>query len=109
MILMSRPVTALNAFSLLTGSVSARLVFSMAERSAERLLRLDDVVLGGQGLELRKGYGDRLTLTSRAGLGPGAEIGILAEYRTWRSWYLRSETRERGESYVDFRHEVRFW
>ncbi len=108
-ILMIRPVTALNAFNLLTGSASVAQVFGAAEKRAQRWFGLDRVEIGTQRVRLRKEYGERLNLVTYAGLGEASETGILAEYRTWRSWFLRSETRERGESYMELRREVRFW
>jgi hypothetical protein len=79
-----------------------------ARNEVQRRLGLDSVDFDGGGVRLRKGYGRRLTLLTTTGLGPSAEDALEAEFRLWRAWYLRSETREQGETFMELRREILF-
>jgi hypothetical protein len=106
--LLGGPVTVLGAFGLLVdASLEGRL--TGAASGIRRWLGLDEVTLDRGEIRLRSDYGDRLTVRSTAGLGASAEDALQADYRLWRSWYLRSEARERGETFMEFRKEFRFW
>lgn len=84
------------------GSVQA------ARDEMQRRLGLDGVDFSGGEVRLRKDYGRRLSLLTTTGLGPSAEDALEAEFRLWRGWFLRSETREQGESFMELRRETLF-
>ncbi len=79
-----------------------------ASDEVQRRLRLDDVDLDRAGLRLQKDYGRRLSLVTTTGLGSAAEDALEADYRLWGGWYVRSETRERGETFMELRREIHF-
>jgi hypothetical protein len=79
-----------------------------AGSEVEQRLGLDRVDLYRAELRLRKDYGRRLSLFTNTGLGASAEDALEADYRLWRNWYVRSETRERGESFLELRREILF-
>ena len=108
-ILLASPLTAMGAFGILVDPELEDRVRGAAEAGLRRWLGAADVMVGPTGIRLQKAYGDRLTVRSAAGIGPAAEDGVEAEYRLWRAWYLRSEARERGETVMELRRELRFW
>jgi hypothetical protein len=79
-----------------------------ARDEMQRRLGLDAVTMEAGEVQLRKGYGRRLTLLTTTGLGRSAEDALEAEYRLWWGWIVRSETRERGETSMEFRREILF-
>ena len=60
-------------------------------------------------VRLRKDYGGRLSLFTTTGLGASAEDALEAHYRLYGRWFVRSETRERGETFMELRREIAFW
>jgi hypothetical protein len=72
----------------------------------QRRLGLDGVDLDGGEVHLRKDYGRRLNLVTTTGLGAAAEDALEADYRLYGRWYVRSETRERGETFMELRREI---
>lgn len=102
-ILLAPSPTAIGTFEHLAARFSSERILGAAEKKAAQWLQIDEVELNGSGVRLRKEYGDRFEVATFTGIGAWAETGVLAEYRLYRDWYLRSETRERGESYLEIR------
>ena len=102
------PNTALSAWALLTGAFSVRRLLGAAEIRAQEWFGLDKVEWTGDEVRMEKEFGGRLTIQTAAGFGASAEVGVQAEYPVWRSWTLRSETRERGESFFELRRDFVF-
>jgi hypothetical protein len=100
--------SALTTWDILTGSYSFNRLVGRAERKAEEWLRLDKVEVRRVDVLVEKQYGE-LKIQTYGGFGPSAENGVLATYPLLYSWVLRSETRERGESSLEFRREFHFW
>jgi hypothetical protein len=74
----------------------------------QRRLGLDGINLDRAEVHVRKDYGRRLSLVTSTGLGAAAEDALEANYRLIGSWYVRSETRERGETFMELRREISF-
>jgi hypothetical protein len=87
------------------GSMSAA---QAASDGIQRRLGLDAIDLDRAEVHLRKDYGRRLSLVTTTGLGASAEDALEADYRLFGSWYIRSETRERGETFMELRREISF-
>jgi hypothetical protein len=107
--LLAAPVTALGAFGILVDASLEDRIVGAAESGVRRWLGLDEVAVTRGEIRFRKDYGDRLTVRTTTGIGSSAEDAVQADYRLWGSWYLWSEARERGETVMEFRREIRFW
>jgi hypothetical protein len=79
-----------------------------ASDEIQRRLGLDGIDLDRAEVHLRKDYGRRLGLVTTTGLGASAEDALEANYRLFGNWYVRSETRERGETFMELRREISF-
>jgi hypothetical protein len=108
-LLLAAPTSALPILDLLIDPALESGMLDAAEAGVRRWLGLDEVAVERGGIRLRKKYGERLTVRSSAGIGPSAEDAAEAAYRLWDSWYVRSEARERGETVLEVRRELRFW
>ncbi len=102
-ILLAPSPTAIGTFEHLAARFSSERILGGAEKKAAQWLQVDEVDLDGSGVRLRKEYGDRFEVTTFTGIGAWAESVVLADYRLYGGWFLRSETRERGESYLEIR------
>ena len=103
------PPAAPAAFEFLSRLFSIEGLLGTAERKAQRWLGFEKVELRGEEVRVQREYHGRLLTLTYAGLGPSSESGVQGEYPLWGSWALRSETRERGDSFLEIRREINFW
>jgi hypothetical protein len=106
--LLADPVRRYSFLGLFRWEKSSTLTAQAASDEIQRRLGLDGVDLDRAEIHLRKDYGRRLSLVTTTGLGASAEDALQADYRLFGSWYVRSETRERGETFMELRREISF-
>ncbi len=80
-----------------------------AESRAESWLGLDDLDVGSSRLTMQKEVGDRIHVKTFTGYQASSQREVRIEYELGWTLSLRSEARERGESAVSLRSDLRFW
>lgn len=108
-LLLAHPARRYDFFGLFRWEKGGPSAAQVASSEIQRRLGLDGIDLDRSEVHLRKDYGRRLSLVTTTGLGAEAEDALEANYRLYRSWYVRSETRERGETFMELRREISFW
>ena len=106
--LLAEPLRRYDFFGLFRWEKGGRSAAQTASDEIQRRLGLDGVDLDHAEVHLRKDYGRRLSLFTTTGLGASAEDALEADYRLFGRWYVRSETRERGETFMELRREISF-
>jgi hypothetical protein len=107
-ILVAEPARPYSVLGLLVWDPGGVSPIEAARDEMQRRFGFDSLQVDRAEIRLRKDYGRRLTFLTTTGLGSSAEDALEAEYRLWWSWSLRSETRERGETFMELRREIRF-
>ena len=105
---LANPVRLYDLFGLFRWKRGGASAAQAATDEIQRRLRLDGIDVDRAEVHLRKDYGRRLSLVTSTGLGASAEDALDANYRLIGRWYLRSETRERGETFMELRREITF-
>jgi hypothetical protein len=102
------PVRRYDFLGLFRWEKGSRSAAQAASDEIQRRLGLDGVDLDRAEVHLRKDVGRRLSLVTSTGIGASAEDAVEANYRLFGNWYVRSETRERGETFMELRREISF-
>jgi hypothetical protein len=105
---LANPVRRYDLFGLFRWEKGGTTAAQAATDEIQRRLGLDGIDVDRAEVHLRKDYGRRLSLVTSTGLGASAEDALEANYRLIGRWYLRSETRERGETFMELRREITF-
>ena len=105
---LANPIRRYDFFGLFRWEKGGTTAAQAATGEIQRRLGLDGIDVDRAEVHLRKDYGRRLSLVTSTGLGASAEDALEANYRLLGSWYLRSETRERGETFMELRREISF-
>jgi hypothetical protein len=107
--LLAEPARLYDVLGLFKWSTRGAPAARAAGDEIQRRLGLDAIDVDRGEVHLRKDYGRRLSLVTTTGLGAAAEDALEADYRLHGRWYVRSETRERGETFMELRREISFW
>jgi hypothetical protein len=105
---LANPIRRYDLFGLFRWERGGTTAGQAATDEIQRRLGLDGIDVDRAEVHLRKDYGRRLSLVTSTGLGASAEDALEANYRLIGRWYLRSETRERGETFMELRREISF-